>query len=254
MAYREYLRMRVRIAILVGIEVLVAALILLTTQHARIELDGRGQSLNTMVKDIPVAAIFGIAGIVSTGMGAFLASLNSLSDTLPSVWTKPVSRERMALSIIGVDVLGLVATWIVSVLTGLAVVANLGLFGKLFYDYQATAIGLLGICAALMAYGNVQAATAWHRGRGGMIAGILWGAYFVLLVLAVTPISPALKDIVVALDTLNPLAYYGLDIHGSNVSSNSLFQLDMTVKTWIVLAIGIAGCAIGTFGWKRMEI
>jgi hypothetical protein len=110
----------------------------------------------------------------------------------------------------------------------------------------------LGLGAALMSYGNAQALTSWHQGKGGMIAGIAWGSYFVLVILGASPLQGVLHEIVMALNVFNPLAYYGISSHNNDVQA--LFKFDDTVKTAILFTIGIAGCAIGTFGWKRMEI
>jgi hypothetical protein len=89
-----------------------------------------------------------------------------------------------------------------------------------------------------------------------MVAGIAWGSYFVLVVLAIVPLSSVLHGIVMALNVLNPLAYYGISSseHGGDFSSRALFTLAGSVKVAIVFGLGIVGCAIGTFGWKRMEI
>ena len=106
-----------------------------------------------------------------------------------------------------------------------------------------------------MAYGNVQALTAWNLNRGGTIAGILWGSYLILLILSVVPLPPLFHGIVSTLDIVNPYAYFGtISVHGSEATSSAMFGFSAWVRAAIVFAFAIAGCAIATFSWKRMEI
>jgi hypothetical protein len=55
-----------------------------------------------------------------------------------------------------------------------------------------------------------------------------------------------------ALNVLNPLAYFGTSSHNNEMQP--LFVFQDSFKVAVVFAIGIAGLVIATFGWKRMEI
>jgi hypothetical protein len=244
----EYLRVRWRIVVIFALLVAGGVLIIISAGHSHVDVNGQ----EAHVGQIPLAAIIFGAGFLAAAVAAFLASLNSLVDTLPSLWTKPVARERMAITIMAVDLLALLVLWMGTIAIVLATLAGLGAINHVFVDPLASAAVWLGLGTAFMCYGNVQALTAWNQGRGGMIAGITWGSYFVLALLGTAPLQGILHNVVMALNVLNPLAYYGITSHNNDMQA--VFKFDDTIKVFVVFAIGIIGCAIGVFGWKRMEI
>jgi hypothetical protein len=253
MLYLEFLRIRQRVVIILGLLAALVVLTLVSAGHAHVDVNGS----HAEVGKVPLAALIFVAGFVAAAFGAFLgSSLNSLGESLPSLWTKPVPRVRMAISIIAFDLLAMLVVWAGTLTLELVTVAGLGLSGHLVVDPMVSAAVELGLGTALMCYGNAQAFTAWHQAKGGMVAGCAWGSYFVLVILALVPLSSVLHGIVMALNVLNPLAYYGISSsqHDGDFSSRALFTLDASAKVAIVFALGIAGCAIGAFGWKRMEI
>lgn len=244
MAYLEFLRMRKRIVICATILASFALLILVSSHN----ISG--------VNGIPLSALVAVAGFVTFLLASFLPSLNALSDSLPSVWTKPIARERIALSLFGVDALGLVAVFAITLVFVLVVLAGLGLLRSVTVDSQVFAVVLIGLGAAFMAYGSVQALTAWQLSRGGMIAGIAFGAYVLVPGLSMAPFPPMIHWIFSTLCIFDPLAYFSLTVHnhGSDVSTQSIFALGIWYRIAIVFAFGIAGLIIATFSWKRMEI
>ncbi len=254
MVYLEYLRMRKRVVIYALVLAALTLLVIVSSHHSTVEVDGSKKSLHSMVDGIPLSALLGIAGFVTLAMAAFITSINALSDSLPSVWTKPVPRERIALSVFSVDALAIVAFFAIAVAANLAVVASLGVFDRLVFDPQVVPVTLVGLGAAFMAYGNAQAATAWVLGRGGMIAGILFASYLVVIILSIAPLPPILHQIVSTLCIFDPNAYFALTIHNTTVDTQSIFALGIWYRVAIVFGFGIVGCALATFGWKRMEI
>jgi hypothetical protein len=244
----EYLRVRWRVVIYLAVILAAVVLAQISSGHSHAEVDGQ----EVHADSIPLAALIMGSGFVASAFGAFLASLNALDDTLPNLWTKPVPRERMAISIIAVDLLAILAVWAGTFALVLVAFAGLGLMSHLFVDPMASGAVWLGLATAFMSYGNVQALTAWHQGKGGMIAGIAAGSYFVLVILGGAPLQGILHNLVMTLNIFNPLAYLGISSH--NNEAQALFKFNDDVKVAIMFVIGVAGCAIGVFGWKRMEI
>ena len=244
MAYLEFLRMRKRVVICAAFLAASALLILVSPHHT----DG-------MVA-IPFSALVGAAAFVTLALASFIPSLNALSDALPSVWTRPIARERIALSLFGVDILGLLAVFAVTLAFEFIALAIFGFVGKVSVDSQVLPVFLIGLGAAFMAYGNVQALTAWQLNRGGMIAGITFGAYLLVPSLSLVPFPPAIHWIFSTLCIFDPLSYFSLTVHNqsSDVSTQSIFALGVWYRVAIVFAFGLAGLIIATFSWKRMEI
>jgi hypothetical protein len=250
MVYLEFLRVRRRVVVLLAIVAALLALVVVSAGHANLDVNGQQQH----VGNIPLAAIIIGAGFVAGAFANFLgASLNSFSDTLPNLWTKPVRREEMALRVIAVDLGAILVVWAGTLALALCAIAALRVYGHLQSDAMVPAAIWLGLGTAFMTYGNAQALTAWHQGKGGMVAGIAGGTYFVLIILAAAiPPTQLLHAIVMALNVLNPLAYFGTSSHNNEMQP--LFVFQDSFKVAVVFAIGIAGLVIATFGWKRMEI
>ncbi|HMD01912.1 MAG TPA: hypothetical protein VKG44_03000 [Candidatus Baltobacteraceae bacterium] len=252
MIYVEFWRARnVLMWYAVGLLAIVA-LIVISMGHATVEVNDTKVAAPEL---IPLSLLLGLAAYAATIMATILgSSLSCLSDQLPNAWTKPESRERIALSFFVVDVAAIVLLFVLAVGCGLFVLLQAHMFAHLSLDAQALPVGLLGLGMALMWYGLAQAATAWRHGRGGMIAGLSWPAFLVLLVLASAPLPALLHGIVIALNVLNPLAYFGISSHNGNVDVESVFPFSLNGRIAIVYALGLAGCALAVFGWKRLEV
>ena len=146
MAYIEYLRMRKRVVVVTILVALFGLLVVVASAgHTHIEVERlRKIALRRRPRSSALAVPWNCR-VHHVDSGGVPGEPNSLSDTLPSVWTKPVSRERMALSIFGVDALGLIACYVACMAITLAVLAGIGVIGKVYVDSLAPAIALLGI-------------------------------------------------------------------------------------------------------------
>jgi hypothetical protein len=186
--------------------------------------------------------------------------LNRERDGLDFTLTRPVSRERIALEYFAVDLAGIFAAFAFAfIVMCLVPLATAGLLGRITSTPQAWAILALGLGMSFMWYGIIQAATAAMRGGGGWVAGGSWAFFGVLLLLpGVTYFGPVFHYGVVALNLVNPIAYFSsLTIHAKDAAASSsslLAGLGVLPRAAITWLIGLAACAIAIASWKRIEV
>ena len=84
--------------------------------------------------------------------------------------------------------------------------------------------------------------------RAGMIAGVSWAVFLVLGILAAVPLPPIVHALAIALNYLNPLAYFsGSDKGGSLLGGIPLVK---TILPWLI-AIGALVAAVRL--WSTRE-
>ena len=176
---------------------------------------------------------------------------------MPALWTKPVARERIAASFIGVDLLAILAAWVIAfVLLCIVPLAAAGLLGTLYVDSAALPIGALIFGAGLMWYALLQLTTANYAGGGGGLVGMSWGLFAVLFGLSFAQFGPLFHGIVMALNYFNPLAYVGaLSITNDQpVRDNSILTLSVEWRVALEYTIAAAALVATVFTWKRRQI
>jgi hypothetical protein len=282
MAYVEFLRVRKAFYFFAGIIAAMIAFLLVSlfaahggsNSNFRLELgsaiilqkgtDGRIHQVPLNgIKDlnVPLAALFGIAAYCAAVFATVLSTtLNKERDGLDFTLTRPVSRERIALEYFAVDLAGVFAAFLFAfVVMCLVPLATAGLLGRITSTPQAWGILALGLGMSFMWYGIIQALTAGMRGGGGWIAGGSWAFFGVLVFLpGVTFFGPVFHYAVVALNLVNPIAYFSsLTINAHDVaarSSSLLSGLGIVTRAGITWLIGLAACAIAVASWKRIEV
>ena len=173
------------------------------------------RSLHDLNFAVPLGVLFGIAGFVAIGFATILGTSLNKENTLGGfAFTKPISRERLALTYFAVDAGGIVAMFLYVVLFEFIELAILGIGDRVVVDPNAFAVLAIGLGAAAMWYGLLQAVTSALRFPGGMFIGIGWGVFITLIPLSLfMGFGPVFHALVMALNYLNPLAYYsGLDM------------------------------------------
>jgi len=189
-------------------------------------------------------------------------SLNKENDGVEMVWTKPIERGLLAVRYIALDFGAILAAYAVAVALCLLALGSFGLLKYLIADDRTAPTLVIGLGVAFMWYGLMQALSSWQPGgRGGMIIGLSWAAAFVLASLAGATAAgglQALHPLFVALDVVNPLAYFssyalsGYGAHQSPVLPQALAGTAMReLATW---SIGIVCCVAAVAGWKRLEV
>jgi hypothetical protein len=264
MVYVELLRLRSALYIYAGVIAAVVLTIIVSLNWG--VSTHRDQSDLHMNGTIGISALMALAVYASAVFATIIGtSLNKASDQAEVVFTKPISRERLAATFILADLGGIVASFVIATLLFALVVLDVGfLVGAplrlLRFDAATFRVIFLGLGIAFMWYGLLQAATSSYRGRGGLVVGLSWAFFVIFLGVAAAPLPPAIHAVIIAIDHLNPLAYLGstsITTSGNTVSlgnSISIFHYDSWLRAAIAWGIGTAGCAVAILGWKRLEI
>jgi len=194
--------------------------------------------------------------IVATVLAAPLAREND--GHLEIALTKPVSRERLALSTIGVDAIGIAASWLLTVVFLLAAGA-LFQMPKLQFGPDDFIGSLLGLLGAFAWYAFLCAATASMKRGYGVVLGLSWP--FALLVLALGKIDLGSQPIGLAIHTVAKTVSYVLPftyVHfGPGVVVNGQAQgalaFSPSFELPVLAALAVAYVALAIFQWRRVE-
>ena len=216
----------------------------------------------------PREHVFTLSGILSASgyatciMATMLtATLNRDRDHLAYMWTRPMSRERIAFSYMIVDAATIVLAYVLIALLAIALVQSIPLMHfKIDQNAPISAVRFLAI--PLMWYGVVEAATSWNKIKGGTAAGISWAVFWMLLLALAIPLPGPLHAIVDGINFLNPLAYFVTQrgdsvivdpVSLSEVTTSHVIPLAYGAQTILAYAIFVAGCIVATVAWRRME-
>jgi hypothetical protein len=244
MEYVEILRARkvVRNFALVLLAGFVLTAISLFSGHTTVQVEGA--HTGTVALSSVLAGCALVAFIIAT---CIAPGLSAESSTLAITWTRPVSRARIVARFIAVDLAAIVVSFALAFVTALIFLAMFHALGALqFNGARALAVLGLGLGCTLMWYSLVTLASTRLPGRGGMIAGLSWVAFLVLTGLWAAPFPPLLHGLIVLLNYLNPLAYFGN--HLSSGDSSQILPFGDVVRTLLAWCIGIAAL----FGTVRL--
>ena len=256
MIYVQLLRLR-KSFVIFGIIIGTLLLLGIVTSHwPGAEIDtGSGPHKIPLSGLLFFAAYCGIAFATAIG-----TSLNRENDGVEMVWTKPISRERLALLYLLCDLAAIVVATALALAAVLIGMASVGFLKYLFVDAGSLKVAALGLGVAFMWYGMLQALTSWQVGRGGMIIGLSWALFSFVLpaVIILTMRTPGLHEIVLALSLLNPLAYLtssSAHIHiGISARGPTYIPSDVWVRIALTWGFGVLGSLIAIAGWKRLEV
>jgi hypothetical protein len=263
MVYVELLRLRKSLMWYTGVFAALYVIFLLSIHAPGATVHIGGDISHDHNGSIPLGALLaGLAWcpmIFATVLGV---SLNRENEGVEMVWTKPVARERLALGYILVDLGAIVVAYFIALAFVMLVLATLGLTGLVVVDASAARNFGLGLGIAFMWYGLLQAATAWNRGRAGLVVGLSWAVFIVLAPLArIIPAGTWLHTAVVLINYVNPMAYMSaISSHSagatnfSGIEVRSLNDLSFELRFALVWTIGVVASVIAIFSWKRMEV
>jgi hypothetical protein len=264
MNYVEILRMRRNLTWLAGV---LGALCLIAMISVNLNAGGMhlrmGMTHSHFDGGLDLAALFGIGVAITLIFATIIGgTLSRENETPEMIRTKPFAREQMALSFFLTDLAAILLSFVITCalvsLVLLDVCAIAGVFPPLRFGPEAGVILTLGLGVAFMWYALVQAVSAGLRARGGIVIGLSWAYFTILVGLAHATFLPGfVHEVIMLLNLLNPLAYMNsLTSHGDSLTTtvpNSIFALDAWLRAAIVWAIGIAACLVATFNWKRLE-
>jgi len=184
MYYVQLLRLRKAFtwfAAIVG-AIFLIVLAVLHYPHANVDVSGVNGTIPLSVVFLG-SSLFAI--IFATVCGR---SLNQENQRPEMVWTKPISRERLALLYMLCDLAAIAAAFVYALALILITLASVGGLTIIKADAAAPASVCLGLGVAMMWNGELQGLTSWQIGRGGLIVGLSW-AVFAWLLPACTALS-----------------------------------------------------------------
>ncbi|HEY1728822.1 MAG TPA: hypothetical protein VGG22_10645 [Candidatus Baltobacteraceae bacterium] len=250
MYYAEVLYARSRLFWFTLIALLVAAVftyfVTFPPPHAHIRNNGQ---------DVPIDIVLTFAGFFATIMASMVAATMNRDGThLPYMWTKPVTRARIALSYIAIDVLAILAAYAVVVVV-CVLVLSIPPRNPILFDALTIPMLARTLAVPFMLYGVIEIATSWSPTRLGAAGGLVWPIGFAVLFLGELNLPFPLTPIFYVLNVFNPMAYFPeTHFHGHlDISGSTALPFDFTGQTIVAFCIFVVSCAIATYNWKRMQ-
>lgn len=217
----------------------------------------------TTHRDLPLGMLFLVSiiiGFIAASMlGGVLAKEND--GHLELAWTKPVSREHYALAAFAVDMLTIVASQALFVVTVL-VSALLFFVPHVSLEPQAALHIALALVGCIAWYAALTGWSASLRRGPGLVIGLGW--LFGTIVPGITqlldnstiPVVAVLHAVLLAITYLDPLAYIGLHSTGGvQVSGTPVGALHLSGATacYGLAALVIFYLAVAVAQWRRVE-
>jgi hypothetical protein len=204
-----------------------------------------------MIYYMAIADVFAL--IVATVLAAPLA--REIIGHLEITLTKPVSRVRYALGAMGVDVVGILAA---SVLTVIAFYLCQLLFETPRLDFSginSRAI-LMGIAAPLAWYAMLCAATTWAPRAYGVLLGLIPLGLLFVGVLTLIPttnvVALFIHDVAWVISRFDPLTYVSMakpNEEGTMDYSGANFPFRISMQALFFIGYG----ALALWRWQRVE-
>jgi len=206
---------------------------------------------------VPFAALLAgatfVSAIIAMIFGCALARQNA--GHLPLVWTRPVSRDRFALSLTIVHLAGIAAAFVLTLAATLGVFAMFGaldlitMAGELPVTPEGVARMLL---FPLAWYGLVLALTSSLRAGAGFIPFGAWILGSLLVALDASHLFSGASAVVInVIDHVNPLYYFSM--HFDQSGSNESMVSNVGVAIVGLAAIAVAGYVAALAQWRRLE-
>ncbi len=225
-------------------------------------VESRQGAMTTTIIDtngaVPMLYYMALADVVALIIATILAAAlaREINGHLEIALTKPCSRVRYAIGVIGVDVVGIVAA---SFLTVLAFYLCQLLFESPRLDFSgvnARAIAM-GIALPLAWYAMLCAATTWLNRAYGAVLGFAWPVAILLGVLALVEPSNVvalfIHDVAWGLSRLDPLSYVSFagPTSDGTVSYAGGANFGMRLAIEALFFFGYGGLAV--WQWQRVE-
>ena len=214
--------------------------------------------------EIPLPALFALAGfftsVVISRYGRTLSEEND--DSLPVVWTRPMSRAQTVLTMVGVDALGVLGMFALVMILCAAFIVTFHVTKYVTFPTDSVGQFVRFIIEPFGVYGLVMGITASAKSAGRSLLGWIWVSMIFLGVLATSPfIQNPWHTIFNVLDFVNPLAY------GSYSATKGTETVSVIGGPWPsfiagftpamdAVALGIlfaVGLAAAIAQWRRLE-
>jgi len=200
--------------------------------------------------DILLACVVGayvVATILSTG-------LVSEASTLPITWTRPVPRQWIAWSFVGVDVAAILAGYLVTVAAVLACFAADGLIGYVRVTPAAGLAAVLAFGSALLWYALTCAASSRLGGHGVRVAALSWFVFLVIGGVWAAPLPAPIHAVLTALNYVNPTAYVnGVMTEGHHARGLHPIPSSETLRIALEWSIAAVAAVLAVRLWSTRE-
>ncbi len=214
--------------------------------------------------NIPVGILFGIASfyalITATMLGGVLAKEND--GHLELAWTKPVSRERLALASIGTDVLTIVVSQLATLVV-IVLICAMFVWPRFYTNSMTPLFVALALLGPIAWYSCLTAFSASLKRGLGMVCGLGWLAALVIPAISQatarsqSDLGRSIHMLFQSLSYIDPIAY--LSFRGAfSVSSSSGFEFQTAVGSlgFSALMLGvltIVYLTLSVLQWRRVE-
>lgn len=251
----EFFRARRALIWYVAIVAVIVTVILLIHGNANVVVDVNDRHVQAP-HSVPLSVLLGAAMFFTAALGSSLGlSLNRENATVEFAWTRPLPREVLAARYIAIDLAALAIAFAVT-LAGEAVIVVAVAHAAILVDRYAGIITILALGVDAMWYALLLALSAGLPRRGAAIAGIMWPASLVLVIVAEAVHSGPYHDIAVVLNVVNPFAYLSSMVHlGAQTSTApSVWEAGPELRAVAVWLLAAAFATAATFIWKRREV
>lgn len=188
-------------------------------------------------------------------------SLSNEGQTAPLLWTRPAARGSIAWQYTLVDVRAILIGYAIAILAafiGLVVIEAYGgkqigeVMSPLVLDWpQSAGSAAITLAVSLMVYAAIRIISARLPGKGGAIAGFTWIGMVLLLILSHYGLPDVLRDLVLAVNYLNPLVWVATS-PDAHVVLTPLPESDLS-RALIAAVIAVAELIAATWLWATRE-
>jgi hypothetical protein len=206
---------------------------------------------------VPMLYFMAVADVVALIIATMLAApfAREIDGHLEIALTKPVSRVRYGLGVLGADVAGIVAACVLAVIACYVCELFFGTYRVDFSGINWRAV-LMGLMMPAAWYALLCAATTWFSRAYGAVLGFAWPVAIVIGVLAAVHVSSPLglmvHDVGWVLSRLDPLTYVKFtspDPNGTMGYSGS----DFAMRFGIEILLFVVYAALALVRWERVE-
>jgi hypothetical protein len=194
---------------------------------------------------VPLAMFF--AAIFASSAGT---AFNRETTTRDISWTKPLSRTRLAVEIVLVDLAAITAIYAVTLGALFVMLAKLQF--DVYADPSLGAILATGLGVSFMWYALINLLTCMLGPGARAIGGIIWPV--ALLLLGLSQLGGPSGAIVRTIDIINPLAYLsGVTGNASGIVQQAVTSAPLETRPLIVFAFALLFSVLAIGIWPRKE-
>jgi len=213
--------------------------------------------------DIYVGVLFAISCVIglitATMLGGVLAKEND--GHLEIAWTKPVSRERLALASMAVDIVTIIISQVAMVALTIIICAMfIWPFPRFYANALTPSVVALALIGPIAWYACLTAFSASLKRGLGMVCGLGWlAALFIPGISGATAFSSSdigrtIHVIFQALSYIDPIAY--ISFHGSLGNNGLQFATAIGAigtSALLLLVLTIVYLGLAVLQWRRVE-